>query len=84
MLPQLVTVTYAFFSYSLQCQFVIVACDGVWDVMSDQEAIDVIRENVPGPGSVLGAAASRCAQLVVDAALSRGSTDNVTCLVVFF
>ena len=43
-----------------------------------------VRENVPGPGSVTGSAANRAAQLVVDAAIARGSTDNVTCIVVFF
>lgn len=66
------------------CQFVIVACDGVWDVIGDQEAIDMVRENVGGPGSVLGASAARCSQVIVDGALARGSTDNVTCMVVFF
>jgi hypothetical protein len=43
-----------------------------------------VRENVGGPGSVLGASAARCSQVIVDGALARGSTDNVTCMVVFF
>lgn len=113
--------------WCVQCQFLIVACDGVWDVMSDQEAIDVVRcgcrvvvrilpnltvvlclyyarvcyrrmlacalvlppsqqvrENVPTSGVIPASAATRAAQLVVDAAIARGSTDNVTCIVVFF
>ncbi|OHT16998.1 protein phosphatase 2C [Tritrichomonas foetus] len=53
----------------------ILACDGVWDVMSDIEAARLARINrVP----------KEAAQAIIDEALRRGTTDNVSCMVVKF
>ncbi|KAK3650705.1 mgpp2cl-1, protein phosphatase 2C-like protein 1 [Elasticomyces elasticus] len=56
-------------------EFMILACDGLWDVCSDQEAVDLIR-NTQDPQT-----ASR---QLVEHALARFSTDNLSCMVVRF
>ncbi|RYP05132.1 hypothetical protein DL764_004017 [Monosporascus ibericus] len=56
-------------------EFIIIACDGLWDVCSDQEAVDLVRD-IQDP-----VAASK---LLVDHALSRFSTDNLSCMIVRF
>ncbi|KAK5631948.1 hypothetical protein RRF57_007661 [Xylaria bambusicola] len=56
-------------------EFIIIACDGLWDVCSDQEAVDLIRDK-PDP-----IAASK---LLVDHALARFSTDNLSCMIIRF
>lgn len=58
--------------------FVIVACDGLWDVVEDQEAVDFVRKRIDERR------VSGTARALVQQALSRGSTDNVSVLVVFF
>ncbi|KAJ0393378.1 hypothetical protein P43SY_001225 [Pythium insidiosum] len=57
--------------------FVILACDGVWDELSDQEAVDIVQRLAP-------ADRYRAAELLVKEALARESCDNITCVVVFF
>lgn len=47
----------------------------LWDVCSDQEAVDLVR-HIQEPISA--------AQLLVDHALSRFSTDNLSCMIVRF
>ncbi|ORY68494.1 protein phosphatase 2C [Pseudomassariella vexata] len=56
-------------------EFMIIACDGLWDVCSDQEAVDLVRE-VQDPASA--------AKQLVDHALARFSTDNLSCMIIRF
>ncbi|KAK4186832.1 protein phosphatase 2C 1 [Podospora australis] len=58
-----------------QDEFIIIACDGLWDVASDQEAVDLVRD-VQEPAAA--------AKILVDHALARFSTDNLSCMIVRF
>ncbi|KAI1768974.1 PP2C-domain-containing protein [Hypoxylon sp. FL1150] len=54
-------------------EFIIIACDGLWDVCSDQDAVDLVRdEQEPVAAS----------KKLVDHALARFSTDNLSCMIV--
>jgi len=58
---------------------VILACDGLWDVMSNAEVAQEVRDKLKEqPKADLGAL---CAQLV-RRALQENSRDNVTCMIV--
>ncbi|CCJ28712.1 unnamed protein product [Pneumocystis jirovecii] len=54
-------------------EFVILACDGLWDVCTDQQAVDICR-NIYDPN-----VASR---KLIDYAISQSSTDNITTMVI--
>eukprot|EP00933_Yihiella_yeosuensis_P025322 TRINITY_DN19670_c0_g1_i1.p1 TRINITY_DN19670_c0_g1~~TRINITY_DN19670_c0_g1_i1.p1 ORF type:complete len:733 (+),score=151.90 TRINITY_DN19670_c0_g1_i1:196-2199(+) len=56
---------------------VVLACDGVFDVLSDQEVADIIWRGAAGEGKD----AVRNAREVVAAALRKGSRDNITAIV---
>jgi serine/threonine protein phosphatase PrpC len=71
-------------------RFLIVACDGVWDVMTDQEAVDFVDKRID---EALAAGESMpdnpfrnfelsVAQALVDEALERQSKDNITVQIV--
>ncbi|EIN12532.1 protein serine/threonine phosphatase 2C [Punctularia strigosozonata HHB-11173 SS5] len=54
-------------------EFMIIACDGLWDVMSDQEAVNIVRAQAnPGDAS----------SILVRTALDKWTSDNVTVVVV--
>ncbi|CAE6462452.1 unnamed protein product [Rhizoctonia solani] len=58
-------------------EFVILACDGLWDVADDQAAVDIVRKAAPN-------SAQDAAKTLLDHALSSFSMDNVSVLVVRF
>lgn len=71
-----------------QDEFLLLACDGVWDVMTNQEAIDFIRARLPG-GLAEGKPVSSVAEELLDACLAEDPRksagiggDNFTCLIV--
>ncbi|KAI9209109.1 phosphatase 2C-like domain-containing protein [Polychytrium aggregatum] len=55
--------------------FLILACDGVWDVCTDQEAVDLIKD-IAEP--------QQAAENLLDHALAQFSTDNLSVLVIRF
>ncbi|KAL6944704.1 hypothetical protein ACO0RG_001450 [Hanseniaspora osmophila] len=59
-------------------QFLIIACDGLWDVVEDQEACDLINDNIHDLDP------SKAAKFLVDYAMQSGTTDNITVMVIFF
>mmetsp|Transcript_7923 Transcript_7923/g.11937 ORF Transcript_7923/g.11937 Transcript_7923/m.11937 type:complete len:256 (-) Transcript_7923:203-970(-) len=54
--------------------FIVIVCDGVTDVMSDQEIVDVACDNIEN--------VERAAKMVVKAAYNKKSKDNLTAMVV--
>lgn len=54
-------------------ELVVVASDGLWKVMSNQEAVDEVRDTRD---------ARKAAVKLVDSAVDRGSKDDIACVVV--
>lgn len=73
-----------------QDSFIILACDGVWDVINDQQAVQLVLESMreltpiarqlEADGRSMAEILSR---MLVEEALARGSNDNISCLVIF-
>uniref|UniRef100_A0ACD5YMP2 Uncharacterized protein n=1 Tax=Avena sativa TaxID=4498 RepID=A0ACD5YMP2_AVESA len=62
-----------------QCEFLLLASDGLWDKVDNQEAVDMAR-----PLCISDDKASRvdaCRRLV-DTAVARGSTDDISVLII--
>lgn len=57
-----------------EVEFLVMACDGVWDMVTDQLAVDSVAASDPH----LSATTLR------DRAFLSGSTDNISVVVVYF
>lgn len=62
-------------SLSAVDEFLVMASDGLWDVMSNEEVISIIRDTVKEP--------TMCCKRLATEAAERGSRDNITVIVVF-
>jgi len=61
------------------CQFLALCCDGVYDVMKDEDVVKFVLEHSKG-----GQPNPKIAQMLVKEALLRKTTDNVTAMVIYF
>ncbi|KAL3634689.1 hypothetical protein CASFOL_021743 [Castilleja foliolosa] len=60
-------------------EFLIIGCDGIWDVMSNQEAVGLVRRELMNHRDP-----QQCAKELINHALMRDTCDNVTAIVVCF
>lgn len=57
--------------------FLVLACDGVFDVLENTRVIQLVAECISK-----GESPDRCANKVVQEAFSKGSRDNISCMIV--
>ncbi|KAE8688803.1 putative protein phosphatase 2C 25 [Hibiscus syriacus] len=62
-----------------ECDFLILASDGLWDKVSNQEAVDIARRSCTGIDKPVPLSA--CKKLV-DLSLSRGSSDDISVMLI--
>ncbi|KAI3737858.1 hypothetical protein L2E82_27872 [Cichorium intybus] len=60
-------------------EFMIIGCDGIWDVMSNQEAVGIVRRQLRKNNDP-----EMCARELVNQALRLDTGDNLTAIVVCF
>lgn len=60
-------------------EFLILGCDGIWDVMSNQEAVRLVRSTLRQHDDP-----QECAKALVDQALRLNTSDNLTAIVICF
>ncbi|KAE9590169.1 hypothetical protein Lal_00027892 [Lupinus albus] len=60
---------------SAEDEYIVIASDGLWDVLSSMEVINIIKNTVKEPGM--------CSKRLASEAVELGSKDNITVIVVF-
>jgi serine/threonine protein phosphatase PrpC len=58
-------------------EFIVIACDGLWDVFSSVEAVVFVRNQLKAHGDL-----NRIATLLAESAIAKGSQDNVSVIIV--
>jgi protein phosphatase 1L len=67
-------------------KFLIMACDGVWDVLSNQDAVDFVLfslDKIKLDDNCTTRSSKNIAYLLGEYAIQRGSQDNISVLIVF-
>ena len=76
------------FKYKLKKndKFFILACDGLWDVISNQDACNFVLERIKNSNNLTnihGTSRNNIAQSLAEYAIKNGSTDNVSIIIIF-
>jgi len=66
-------------------KFMVLACDGLWDVLDNQDVVNLVLNECYDINSGKKLEVKKnVAKLLAETAIQKGSTDNVTVLVIFF
>jgi serine/threonine protein phosphatase PrpC len=72
-------------------KFIIMGCDGVWDVLSNQDAVDFVLDkynDLKNSGrsfsDMKGRSDNNIAQKLAEYAIEKGSLDNISVQIIFF
>lgn len=80
------------FDYNLSNEkFIIMGCDGVWDVLQNQDVVDFVlerivelRDNNKQIIELKGRSENNIAQKLAEYAIKKGSLDNISVNIIFF
>ena len=77
------------FKYSLSKgdKFIILGCDGLWDVINSQDAVNFVLEKLNDEEDIVsmsGHSKKNIAHELAKCAIKKGSTDNVSIIIIFF
>ena len=61
-------------------KFIILACDGIWDELEDEEAVEIVLNELSNNDT--RESLSRICCTLRDYAFSCGSKDNITCVII--
>ncbi|KAK9697929.1 hypothetical protein RND81_08G070400 [Saponaria officinalis] len=64
---------------SKEDEFLIIGCDGIWDVFSNQNAVDFARRRLQSHNDL-----KLCCKEIVEEAVKRGAMDNLTVVMISF
>ncbi|XP_074281209.1 putative protein phosphatase 2C 27 [Silene latifolia] len=64
---------------SKEDEFLIIGCDGIWDVFSNQNAVDFARRRLQKHNDI-----KLCCKEMVEEAIKRGAMDNLTVVMISF
>ena len=72
-------------SFSTNCEFILIACDGIWDCLTSQEAIDFCKDHLKTSPMVLAPCLEQMFDKIIasDVASSGGiGCDNMTAILI--
>lgn len=72
------------YKLSSKDQFFIIACDGLWDVFTCQDAVNFVLHNCYDLKTKKWRNTGSIAKKLGDAAIEKGSSDNITAIIYFF
>jgi serine/threonine protein phosphatase PrpC len=68
-------------------KFIILGCDGLWDVFDNQSAVEFVLHEMKNDyryNIITNSLKNNIAKKIATEAIKKGSTDNVSCMILFF